>query len=142
MRTRLGGDKQTQRLRTRSQASSPRDPNRSPTECWHRLFILACVVGYLVLMLVVFSQVVSDALARQNVDASVVFGEGEASDAGLALAPLLGIPVTIFWTAINFIALSVVEWCFRTDFRSMFSRDAPSEHAVEIEPSEEIERNT
>jgi hypothetical protein len=93
-------------------------------------------------MLVVASHVVSDALTRQNVDASVVFGEGEASDAGLALAPLLGIPVTIFWTAVNFIALSVIEWCFRTDFRSIFGRNAQAELAVELEPPKAIDPYT
>ena len=102
---------------------------------WQRLFFQACVVGYLFLMLVVASRVVNDALARQNIDASAVFGEGESSDAALALAPMLGIPVTLFWTAVNFIAFSVIEWCFRTDFRSILGGNVQADHAVELEPS-------
>ncbi|MDA9856568.1 hypothetical protein N9D23_00480 [Rubripirellula sp.] len=124
----------------------------TPLVCWllnsfllkrrvqrYRLFIYACIVGYLVLMLVVASHAVKDAFERQNVDVGVVFGEGEASDAGLALAPLLGIPVTIVWTAINFIAFSVIEWCYRTDFRSAFGEKNRPRQIAENESTEAID---
>lgn len=103
---------------------------------WLQLFILACIAGYLSVMLIVACHGMKDALTRQDIDANAVFGEGEASDAGLALAPLLGIPVTFVWTTINFVALSVIGWCFRTDFRSILQRNAQAEHAVELESSE------
>ncbi len=90
-------------------------------------------------MLVVASHAVKDAFERQNVDVGVVFGEGEASDAGLALAPLLGIPVTIVWTAINFIAFSVIEWCYRTDFRSAFLEKNHPRQIAENESTEAID---
>ena len=90
-------------------------------------------------MLVVASHAVKDAFERQNVDVGVVFGEGEASDAGLALAPLLGIPVTIVWTAINFIAFSVIEWCYRTDFRSAFREKNRPRQIAENESTEAID---
>ena len=109
---------------------------------WLQLFILACIVGYAVLMLIVASHLISDALARQDIDATLVFGEGEASDAGLASAPMLGIPVTFVWTAINFIVFSVIEWSYRTDFRSIFRRNTQAEHAVELDPSDMIAPDT
>ncbi|MGB0596546.1 MAG: hypothetical protein ACPGLY_07655 [Rubripirellula sp.] len=90
-------------------------------------------------MLIVASHVVKDSFERQNIDVGVVFGEVEASDAGLALAPLLGIPVTMAWTAINFIAFSVIEWCYRTDFRSVFGGGDRSRQIVENEPTEGID---
>lgn len=80
--------------------------------------MIAWMVGYADLLLLVGAQVVSDALTRRDIDATVVFGDGNGSDAGLALAPVLGIPVTLVWTAINFMAFSVIEWSYRTDFRS------------------------
>lgn len=90
-------------------------------------------------MLVVASHVVKDALERQNINAGSVFGEGEGSDAGLALAPLLGVPVTIVWTAINFIAFSLIEWCYRTDFRSAFGEKNHPRQIAENEPTEAID---
>ena len=90
-------------------------------------------------MLVVASHVVKDALERQNINAGSVFGEGEGSDAGLALAPLLGVPVTIVWTAINFIAFSLIEWCYRTDFRSAFGEKNHPRQIAETEPTEAID---
>ncbi len=103
------------------------------------LFIFTCIVGYLVLMLVFVSQVAQDAFERQSIDAGAVFGEGEGSDAGLALAPVLGVPVTIVWTAINFIAFTAIEWCYRTDFLSAFGRKTPPQHIVEDDLAESSE---
>jgi hypothetical protein len=100
---------------------------------WMLLFIFTCIIGYILLMLVVASHVVSDALVRRGIDASVVVGESEASDAGLALAPMLGVPVTLLWTAINFGVFSIIQWSYRTDFLSMLRRNTKADHSAEKE---------
>ncbi len=80
---------------------------------WLPLFVTSCIATYAALMLVVGSQLVNDAFARRDIDASGVFGEGHSSDAGLALAPVLGVPVTIVWTAVNFAAFAAIAFCVR-----------------------------
>jgi hypothetical protein len=90
---------------------------------WTRLFMLTCIASYLVMMLVVACHLVHDALSRRGIDADIVIGESEVSDAGLALAPLLGIPLTLAWTAISFFILFIIDWSYRTDFRSLFRRN-------------------
>ncbi len=64
-----------------------------------------------------------------------------ASDTGRTFAPFLGIPITLVWTTINFAALSLVEWSFRTDYRSLFSRRATSVGANEPQSSDRISRD-
>lgn len=78
---------------------------------WLPLFVTSCIATYIALMLVVASQLVNDAFARQDIDASLVFGQGDASDAGLALAPVVGIPVSFVWNAVNFAAFGIVLYC-------------------------------
>ncbi|MGI9472003.1 MAG: hypothetical protein ACR2NZ_10745 [Rubripirellula sp.] len=83
---------------------------------WLPLFVTSCIVTYAALMLVVGSQLVNDAFARLDINASGVFGEGHSSDAGLALAPVLGVPVTLVWTAVNFAAFAAIAFCVRMIF--------------------------
>ena len=80
---------------------------------WLPLFVTSCIATYAALLLVVVSQLVNDAFARHDVDASGVFGDGDSSDAGLALAPVLGIPVSLVWTAVNFAAFAAIAFCVR-----------------------------
>ena len=80
---------------------------------WLPLFVTSCVATYTALMLVVGSVLVNDAFGRRDFDASALIGEGQSSDAGLALAPVLGVPVTLVWTAMNLAAFGAIVYCVR-----------------------------
>lgn len=98
---------------------------------WLPLFIFTCIIGYILLMLVVASHLLSNALVRRGIAAAAVVGESDASDAGLALAPMLGVPVTMLWTVINFGCFSIIQWSYRTDFRSMLRWKTSGDHSAE-----------
>lgn len=83
---------------------------------WLPLFMTSCTITYLALMLVAASHILKDAFARRGIDASLVFGQGDASDAGLALAPVLGIPVAVVWNSVNFAAFGLITFCVRLVF--------------------------
>jgi hypothetical protein len=123
---------------------------------WSLLFILSCVAGFAVLMVTV--QVIDvevqleinrhDTDGDGSISGSEMTAEAEramhnlTSDTGRALAPITGFPITFVWTAINFIVLAVIDWSFRTDFRSLLSSNSQSEHAVRPESSEMIDPET
>ena len=86
-------------------------------------------------MLVVASHLLSDELARRGINVTPAAGDGQASDAALALAPMLGIPVTLLWTALNFGVFSIVQWSYRTDFRAMIHGKPPTELPADVESS-------
>ncbi|MCA9081002.1 MAG: hypothetical protein KDA58_10620 [Planctomycetaceae bacterium] len=99
---------------------------------WGRLYLYACVMGYVIVLLIVGGQVISDALTRNGIDPAPVLGEGRGSDAGIALAPILGIPITMAWTALNFALFAGLEWAYRTLFGSQSSRaNRPDKTTVE-----------
>lgn len=123
---------------------------------WSLLFILSCVAGFVVLMVTV--QVI-DIEIQLEIDRHDIDGDGSisgnemtaeaeramqalTSDTGRALAPITGFPITFVWTAISFIVLAVIDWSFRTDFRSRLSRNAHTDHAVESESSDMLALDT
>ncbi len=94
---------------------------------WFVLFVLTCIIGYVVLMISV--QAVEIELQREldqfDLDNDGSFSDSEmtaeaeramdawASDTGRRLAPIFGIPYTIIWTTINFLVISIVVWIVR-----------------------------
>ena len=104
---------------------------------WFVLFILACIAGYVILMLAV--QVVEAELERElyrhDVDGDGAFSENEitadaeramdavSSDTGRTFAPITGVPITFVWTSLNFITISVIDWLARVTVRIYRQRE-------------------
>ena len=105
---------------------------------WLLLFILACVVGYIVLMIAVQTLEIEleRELYRHDLDGDGAFSENEmtaeaeramdawASDTGRSFAPIFGIPITIIWTTINLLAISILDWIARFVWRWIRGRNA------------------
>lgn len=94
---------------------------------WLLLFALCCVVGYVVLMFnvaAVNAELLRE-LDRYDLDGDGGFSDQEmtpdaqramnavTSDTGRALAPVTGIPITLIWTTINFIILTLIDRVLR-----------------------------
>ena len=108
---------------------------------WFFLLLLSSFAGFIVLMITV--PVIDSELQRQvdrhdiNGDGSISGSERTAearkamrdinSDTGRALAPVMGFPISVVWTAMAFTVIAVVDWTYRTDFRSFMRRTAEGE---------------
>ena len=117
---------------------------------WSVPLIIASAIGYV--------SVVAGAQARElelerAIEQFERNGQGEtpearqarqewASDTGRTFAPILGLPLTVIWTTMNFVVFWFVGWSFRTNFHSVFNRTESSLPAEATESSPTLERES
>lgn len=121
---------------------------------WLLLFMLCCLVGYVVLMFnvaAVNAELLRE-LDRYDLDGDGGFSDQEmtpdaqramnavTSDTGRALAPVTGIPITLIWTTINFMILALIDRVCRA-VMSLFRRVGQSEADGDPKPPVTVEQS-